>query len=201
MRLGVTIIEKLAFIFINGSDMPVIRISQQTWERLKTHATPLEHTANDVVNIALDALETAQRKGLQIRPRTTAASKTQPDRSKHRKRLSLKHFRMPLLKTLYALGGSEYSREIRATMERLVAPMLGAGDYEIVSNGQPRWWNAICSVRNDLIREGLFRSDSERGIWELSKRGTDFMSPRADDRAKKRRAGRSGFRKRLGRTQ
>jgi hypothetical protein len=39
--------------------MPVIRISQHTWERLKTYATPLEHTANDVVNIALDALEVA----------------------------------------------------------------------------------------------------------------------------------------------
>jgi putative N-acetylmannosamine-6-phosphate epimerase len=34
--------------------MPVIRISQQTWERLKTYATPLEDTADDVVNVALD---------------------------------------------------------------------------------------------------------------------------------------------------
>jgi hypothetical protein len=46
--------------------MPVIRISQQTWERLKTYATPLEDTADDVVNIALDALEAARRKGLRL---------------------------------------------------------------------------------------------------------------------------------------
>jgi hypothetical protein len=46
--------------------MPVIRISQQTWERLKTYATPLEDTADDVVNVALDALEAARRKGRRI---------------------------------------------------------------------------------------------------------------------------------------
>jgi hypothetical protein len=33
--------------------MPVIRITQRTWERLKKHATPLVHTANDVVEMAL----------------------------------------------------------------------------------------------------------------------------------------------------
>ena len=37
--------------------MPVIRITQRTWERLKKHATPLVHTANDVVEMALEALD------------------------------------------------------------------------------------------------------------------------------------------------
>jgi hypothetical protein len=156
--------------------MPTIRISQQTWERLKTYATPLEHTPDDVVSMALDALEVAQRKGIQICQTTAAAPKPQPDGLKHRKQYSLKLLRVPLLETLYAMGSRAYSREIRAKMKRFVAPMLGAAGYEIVSNGQPRWWNAICSVRNDLITEGLFRSDSERGVWELSKRGIEFMS-------------------------
>jgi hypothetical protein len=53
--------------------MPVIRISQQTWERLKTYATPLEDTADDVVNVALDALEAARRKGRRIARRSIAA--------------------------------------------------------------------------------------------------------------------------------
>ena len=43
--------------------MPTIRISQQTWERLKTYATPLEDTADDVVNIALNALKPLGEKG------------------------------------------------------------------------------------------------------------------------------------------
>jgi hypothetical protein len=92
-----------------------------------------------------------------------------------------KNFRAPLLDAVYRLGGKAYSREIRKTIEPLVSRMLGAADYELVSNSQPRWWNAICSVRNDLIREGLFRKDSERGIWELSKGGFEYMRAHADD--------------------
>jgi hypothetical protein len=114
--------------------MPVIRISQQTWERLKTYATPLEDTADDVVNVALDALEAARRKGRHI-ARDSIAAPLQP---KRRKRTPLKKFRAPLLDTLYRLGGKAYSREIRKMIERLVAPMLGKGDYELVSNAQPR---------------------------------------------------------------
>jgi hypothetical protein len=129
--------------------MPVIRISQQTWERLKTYATPLEDTADDVVNIALDALEAARRKGLRIARHSTAAPlpKRKSDRPKRGQRVSLKKLQGPVLDTLYRLGGKAYSREIRRTIERLVAPMLGKADYELVSNAQPRWWNAICSVR------------------------------------------------------
>jgi hypothetical protein len=174
--------------------MPVIRISQQTWERLKTYATPLEDTADDLVNVALDALEAARRKGRHIARDSIAAPlpKRKSDQPKRRKRAPLKKFRAPLLDTLYRLGGKAYSREVRKMIERLVAPMLGKGDYELVSNAQPRWWNAICSVRNELIREGLFRNDSERGIWELSKQGFELMRTHADDRMARRPAGQSG---------
>jgi hypothetical protein len=171
--------------------MPVIRISQQTWERLKIHATPLEHSANDVVNLALDALEVAQRKRSQIRRRPAALPTERPNRSKHRARLSLKQFRAPLLETLYARGGKAYSREIRATMKPLLAPMLSAADHELVSNGQPRWWSAICSVRNDLVRDGIFLNDSERGVWELSRRGFELMGAHRKDEPGRKRLARS----------
>jgi hypothetical protein len=174
--------------------MPVIRISQQTWERLKTCATPLEDTADDVVNVALDALEAARGKGRRIARRSIAAPlpKRKSDRPKRGKRVSLKKFRAPLLDTLYRLGGKAYSREIRKAIERLVMPMLAKADYELVSNAQPRWWNAICSVRNELIREGLFRNDSERGIWELSKRGFELMHTHAHKTMARRPAGQGG---------
>lgn len=148
--------------------MPVIRISQQTWDRLKAYATPLEHTADDVVNIALDALEAARRKGLRIARHSTAAPlpKRKFDRSKRGKRASLKTFPAPLLETLYRLGGKAYSREIRVTMESLVAPTLSKADYELVSNAQPRWWNAICSVRagwSERVPEGAKSNAAGQG--------------------------------------
>jgi len=180
--------------------MPTIRISQQTWERLKIYATPLEDTADDVVSIALDALEAGRRKGLRIARHSTAAlPKRNSERPKRGKRAPLKKFRAPLLEILYRLGGKAYSREIRKTIERLVAPMLGKADYELVSNDVPRWWNAICSVRNDLIRQGLFRNDSERGIWELSKRGFELMRAQDEDGTARRPAHPSTFQRKQGR--
>ena len=55
--------------------MPVIRITQQTWERLKKHATPLVHTANDVVEMALEALDAqAKKRGTTFHARKSPAS-------------------------------------------------------------------------------------------------------------------------------
>src|SRR2546430_2248283 len=179
--------------------MPVVRISQQTWDRLRTYATPLEDTADDVVNIALDALEAARREGLRIARHSTAAPLPKLSGRSAANDPPLKKFRAPLLETLYRLGGKAYSREIRKTIELLVAPMLGKADYELVSNAQPRWWNAICSVRNDLIRQGLFRNDSERGIWELSKRGFELMRAQAEDRSARRPAQQSRSQRKQGR--
>jgi Mrr N-terminal domain len=162
----------------NGLLMPVIRVSQQTWERLQRHARPLEHTANDVVEMALNALEAQVKRGGSLHAKNTATlTKKQINRSKPRaSSLSLNRLRVPLLKALHRQGGKAYSREIRATMERVLAPLLGNTDYELVSNGQPRWWNLICSMRNQLIADGLFRNDSPRGVWELTRKGLATVS-------------------------
>ena len=64
--------------------MPVIRITQRTWERLKKHATPLVHTANDVVEMALEALDGQVRKrGTRVHAREfqIGKEKIQPTKS------------------------------------------------------------------------------------------------------------------------
>jgi hypothetical protein len=161
--------------------MPVIRISPQTWERLKRHATPLVHSANDVVEMALEALErqTNKRGRIVHAGNSGAPARKKANRLKARgKALPLKQFQDPLLETLFRQGGKAYSREIRETMEQTMAPVLCDADYELVSNGQPRWWNSTCSMRNQLIKNGILRADSERGVWELSKQGLRIMKPR-----------------------
>ena len=59
-------------------------------------------------------------------------------------------------------------------MKRVLTPVLTEDDFEIVSNGNPRWWNAVCTVHSELSMEGLLRSGSKRGIWELSEQGRKF---------------------------
>jgi hypothetical protein len=123
--------------------MPVIRISDSTWERLKVYARPLEDTPEDVVRLALDALDASRGH----KPPAVKAQK-RPAAPQQGKKTPQREFRAPLLKA-----------------------MLGPADLAPVSTGEARWWNAVCWERNDLVKEGLFRKDSDRGIWELSDTG------------------------------
>jgi hypothetical protein len=143
--------------------MPVIRVSNDTWERLKSHARPFEDKPEDVVNLALDALDQKLGRRAFNAPATIKAG--------HGNKLPQKEFRVPLLKTLLEFGGSANVSRIRKTMEQKMAPKLGEVDYLPVSTGDPRWWNATCWMRNDLLKEGLIRSDTERGVWALSDEG------------------------------
>lgn len=153
--------------------MPVIRISQETWNRLKSHAAPLEHTPNDIIGMALDALDAAKRKRTAV---SSTPKKIRKPRSRRSNRYSQKEIRVVLLETLYALGGDASTQQVQASIKRVLTPVLTDDDCEIASNGNPRWWNAVCTVRSDLSMEGLLRSDSKHGIWELSEQGREFIS-------------------------
>ena len=149
---------------------PVIRISDKTWERLKTYARPLEDSPDDIVNKALDALDIANGKST----RTVRSSTPPVSKGRSRapgKKLPQREFRRPLLELLLEKGGGASVKMVRELLEPRMAPLLSDADYEPVSSGDPRWWNAVCWERNDLVKEGLLRDDSERGFWELSARG------------------------------
>src|SRR6516164_5524482 len=106
--------------------MPTIRVSDATWERLKTHARPLEDKAEDVIVRALDALD--QKSGL-----ATPEPKAPPKPPATGKKLPQREFRLPLMKTLLELGGSADVSEVRKVMERKMAPLLSEADYQPVS--------------------------------------------------------------------
>jgi RNA polymerase alpha subunit len=42
------------------------------------------------------------------------------------------------------------------------------------ARSDPRWWNAVCWERSDLVKEGLMRVDSDRGVWEISDEGKNL---------------------------
>lgn len=146
--------------------MPVIRVSDATWERMKRHAKPFEDKPEDIVNLALDALD--EKMGLSKSEPKKAVAK---EKAVEGKKLPQKEFRLPLIKALLELGGAAPVPEIRKVMEKKMAPLLSEADYELVSTNEPRWWNAICWERADLVREGLFVKDAERGVWKLSEKG------------------------------
>ena len=154
--------------------MPVIRISEKNWERMKKYARPLEDSADDVIGLAFDALD---KHGLPVPPKAPPGSK--PKGARWGNKLAQKEFRVPLLETLHDLGGKSAVKFIRERMEPKIAPRLSEADYAPVSTGEPRWWNAVCWQRSGLVKEGLLKNNSERGVWELSERGREFLADQA----------------------
>lgn len=147
--------------------MPVIRISDATFSRLQTHAKPLEDTAEDVVRLALDALD--KSKGMK-------APLPKPKKTRRREnKTPQRDFRLPLMEILLELGGSAELNDIRKKLLPAMKPKLTEDDFEPVSNGDERWWNATCWERSELVKEGLFRNDSPRGVWELSAEGLQMV--------------------------
>src|SRR5262245_6352963 len=86
-------------------------------------------------------------------------------------KLPQKEFRVPLLVILLRFGGKAQAKDVRRLLGPIMAPKLADGDFESVSTGDPRWWNAACWERSELVRDGLMRGDSERGVWEISDQG------------------------------
>jgi Bacterial RNA polymerase, alpha chain C terminal domain/Mrr N-terminal domain len=142
--------------------MPVIRISDATYARLQSHAKPFEDSPESIIIKALTALDMMTGESPVL---------AEPKKRSDSPKLPQKEFRVPLLMTLLRLGGSAPAKNVRSVMETLMAPRLKEGDYESVSTGDPRWWNAVCWERSDLVKEGFISDDSDRGIWEISDAG------------------------------
>lgn len=159
--------------------MPVMRVSDKTWKRLQGWAMPLEDTADSTLARVLDAAE-------RRRAQTGASAPSRPTRPERpaagsrRGKLSQKAFRQPLLEVLRDMGGRAHVHDLRPVMEERMKPRLLPGDLALLSSGEPRWWNATQFVRHALREEGYLRSDSPRGVWELSEKGAGFVAgPRA----------------------
>lgn len=146
--------------------MPVIRVSDSTWNRMKGLARPLEDTADDIVRRALDALESVSVKETP-KPKVFA----RPTGNEDQQKFPQKEFRAPILIALHRLGGSGSKQAVTTAVLPQVQDKLKDADFEMMQTGERRWENAVAWERSDLKKEGYLRSDSRRGLWELSEQG------------------------------
>jgi len=149
--------------------MPVIRITDATWDRLKRWAVPLEDAPEDAVRKVLDAAE----EHLKCR-QTTAISRPQKKTTERKGKLpkGLKTpqeaYRRPILEALYELGGSASVADVLRLVEGKMKSLLIEVDYQKIPSGDTRWRNTAMWERHELVKDGLLKSDSPRGVWELS---------------------------------
>ena len=160
--------------------MPVIRITDATWDRLKSWAVPLEDSPEDAVRKALDAAEEYLKcSNSKVTVPTHKVHKAQ-NRSYQRLAIGLRtpqsDFHKPILDALYELGGRARIGEVLNLLEKGMIHVLKEVDREKLSSGVSiRWHNTAQWARLQLVHEGLLKDDSPKGIWELSSKGSQEL--------------------------
>jgi hypothetical protein len=83
----------------------------------------------------------------------------------------------PILQVLEKMGGSGKVAEVLERVGKLMKPVLKKVDFGPLASGpdNPRWRNAAQWARNSMIRDGLLKGDSPRGIWEISDKGRAML--------------------------
>ena len=79
----------------------------------------------------------------------------------------------PILNALNELGGSARMNDVVVRVEQLMKGVLTRVDYEPLASDPEmlRWRNTAQWARNSMVKEGLLKPDSPRGIWEISEAG------------------------------
>jgi hypothetical protein len=159
--------------------MPVIRITEMTWDRLKQWAIPLEDTAEDALRKVLDEAE--KHLGYQPRSMSSSLENTTKKMAKVRRlqrglKTPNKTYRLPILQSLLELGGRGSVVDVLNLVEEKVNSILTDVDKEKLPSGfDKRWRNAAQWVRFALVQEGLLKSNSPNGVWELSEKGRQYL--------------------------
>ena len=167
--------------------MPVIRITDATWDRLKRWAVPLEDSPEDAVRKVLDAAE-EHLKCPQSKLPKSAIDKVprKPDRRgklPRGLRTPREAYLRPVLEAVLELGGSAHVAEVLKVVEQKLRPLLNEVDYQkLPSGGSIRWENTANWARYYLVQEGLLASVSEsgRGVWRITEQGRQWLKDSRD---------------------
>ncbi len=148
-----------------------VHLSDATFARLQHIAVPLVDTIESVIVGLLDKRD----QSLAVVKTNGSDKPILAEDNQGEDLLPQKEFRDPLLEAMYELGGTASAQQATELVGLKVAARLRSGDHKLRSDGKERWENSVHWNRNELKNEGVFKSDSERGVWELSDGGTKYV--------------------------
>lgn len=99
------------------------------------------------------------------------------ERLKQGLRTSEDAFKRPILEALVELGGRAETSKVLDLVEKKMQGILNDYDRRPLPSDPTtiRWRNTAQWCRNTMAQEGLLKSDSPRGIWEISERGRQAL--------------------------
>jgi hypothetical protein len=82
----------------------------------------------------------------------------------------------PILEALVEMGGRADVNSVLRAVEGKMSDILTPQDLErLPNNSQLRWENRVNWQRLNMVRQGLLRSDSPRGVWEINDAGREWL--------------------------
>jgi hypothetical protein len=156
--------------------VPVIRITDATWDRLKRWAEPLEDSPEDAVRKVLEAAEEHLKCHQQqdTKPTNSPISIRRTNNGKLQRGLKTPQetYRRPILEAISRLGGSALVNDILELVGEKMKGVLKPLDYERLPSGTDiRWRNTAMWERFEMIKKGLLKPNSPNGTWEISDKG------------------------------
>jgi len=110
-------------------------------------------------------------------PRRVRKGKREAKRLSRGECTSQKAYRLPILRALVALGGEAPAQEVLKRVFAEMEDLLKLIDLQPLPSNpkEPRWRNTARWERWAMVKEGLLRRDSPRGIWAITERGREYL--------------------------
>ena len=137
---------------------PTIRVDDEVFKALQKRGQAFVDSPNDVLRRLLGLNRSRHRAAPQ--PRMPRGSVT-PQGT----------YRPLILRALAKAGGRASMREVVTYIKQQLNGKFTAGDLDHLPTGAIRWENKAQWERHQMVTEGLLRSDSPHGTWELSDEG------------------------------
>ncbi|GAH64592.1 unnamed protein product, partial [marine sediment metagenome] len=137
---------------------------EDIWQALQEKAIPLVDTVNSVLRRML-GLPGGGERGSHAPLRRNSAGRAHG-------RTPQQEYRLPILCSLYRAGGSSPASKVLDEVEAEMGDRLNEVDRQKLNSGRDiRWRNAAMWERAVMVKEGLLKDYSPRGIWELTEEG------------------------------
>jgi len=84
----------------------------------------------------------------------------------------------PILRALIDMNGAASLHDVLDRVHEMMKGELKDVDFEPLASEpeMARWKNAAQWARNSMVKEGLLKSDSPRGTWEISDAGRRYLA-------------------------
>jgi len=128
------------------------------------------------------ALQSLEKQWFQVLPDQPAGRRRgRPRRTQTGDITPQKAYQLPLLQALEEMGGRAECAMVTRRVREIMADILKPADFESLDDEHDiRWVTNVRFARQNLIERGCLRSDSPRGIWEITDRGREYLQTQTE---------------------